>query len=386
MAQDPYRRFGAQQHLRNLYAFLYENPFQQAGRLVPEKTPRGKPFSQTNLPRHWHIPPSSSPMALRGSRHIIPSDEDQDMQENEQLAIGLTAPFRGEPSAVTTTSAGGMRKGVTETPISIQRSHYGLPETVTQVLTGTNYFTVGAINEGTIYQFRLTSLLDREISNAGNPTGGGTIQVGMWNKKFPHQESNVWPDTPAAFPNTYTDPLQWRAWFNKLYNYYHVMGMEYEITIANVNAGSNRGMTVASFIDTYGVNNSTQKHPTNASMRQMEQWPDVNWTLVPSAPTGVSITEACRTIKGYYYPQKVRQNVENDEDVSTWTETGMSPNLTELMTLKFFPAPFSDSSYCAAQVRVQMRFIVQYKDLDPVYRWPSTQSAFNLTAPTDILA
>lgn len=178
--------------------------------------------------------------------------------------------------------------------------------------------------------------------------------------------------------------MQWRAWYTKLYNYYHVVGLEWELTIQNANAFAQGGMVVANYIDTFSVNQATQVHPTTATISQIEQWPDATVTYIDSSGDNTS-DGTQRSIKGYYYPQKVRQNVENDEDVDTWTETSSSPVLAEHMSFKFFPA-WNSQTYVRANCRLKMRFIVQFKDLAPVFRWPASQTpATTLSAPTDIV-
>jgi hypothetical protein len=372
------------------------NPFAQLARFSAHDSP-SETQPVVNLPPHWHIPASGNSRELRGTNMLRRSVTDED-QEMEQAAVEVSR-------ALTTTNAreGGKSggKGRTETPITRQFKSFGLPNTVTQVLTSSRYFSMASTNTTfATYATRLTSEFDLEITTPSTATLPGTINVGNWLQKIPRVFSAVWPATTQPFPSVARDNLQWRTWFNKMYTYYTVLGMEYEITIQNPSNHPNSGIVIATYIDTYSLDNALQVHPAG-NMEQMEQWPDVTWKVVPSvvaspivlttdtvnANNGAGnglIEDSIRTIKGYYYPQKVQNNVENDEDISTWTKVGSTPDLTEALNIKLFRSAFSDTSYALANVRLKTRLIVQFKDLAPAFRWPAGQTGIVLTAPDDI--
>lgn len=312
------------------------------------------------------------------------SDDDEDMQ----MAVAITEPMSNAVALRAEGGGDGARKGAKETPISIQRSHFGLPETVTQVLTGTNYFaaiTPANFQSMTRVQFRLTSIIDRMITTPSTPTPSAAYAAGIYNRMMFPQSSGSWNAAPAFYPSDTTDELQWLDYFVLMYQYYHVMGVEWELTMANPQTNVNCDITVATSIDTYSAGNATNVHPNGASMEEMEQWPDVRWG--PVVPYVTASEKTFRTLKGYYRPGKVKQNVENDEDVKTWTKVNAAPSLTEVLNVYFGKSMFNAvTSSTGLNCRMKWRFIVQFKDLNVPYRWPAiAQTPIAVNAPTDIL-
>lgn len=387
---DPRRRHGLRGALRNVAEaaiFNAANPFAQIQRFIPnaewERDPTRPPPSQTNMVRsqsNLRGRPQASSMA-----HRIPDDDsDETMAEAVQVAQAF-GPARDLPAG-----GSGAKKGATETPVSIQRSHFGLPETVTQVLTGTNYFAVTCpANFQSMMRvpFRLTSIVDRMPNQPAAAVGGAAyVASSLYNSIMPPQNTFAFPATPLLFPSDTTDGLQWLDWYTSFYQYYHVMGVEWELTMFNPQLNAQYGVVVATTIDTYSSANATNVHPSGATMEEMEQWPDVRWHQV--VPYYSTQDAATRTIKGYYRPGKVRQNVENDEDLKTWTKVNASPSLTELLYVHFGKSMFNPSSSIhGLNCRMKWRYIVQFKDLNVPFRWPALgQTPISPTAPGDITA
>ena len=87
----------------------------------------------------------------------------------------------------------------------------------------------------------------------------------------------------------------------------------------------------------------------------------------------------------------VKRNVKNDEDVKTWTATNSTPtDWTEAMTLNFWKAPFNQNGtdLSGVKIQVQLKYVVQFKDLKVQARYPATAlgSTIIQTLPTDALA
>ena len=276
---DPRRRHGLRGALRNVAEaaiFNAANPFAQIQRFIPnaewERDPTRPPPSQTNMVRsqsNLRGRPQASSMA-----HRIPDDDsDETMAEAVQVAQAF-GPARDLPAG-----GSGAKKGATETPVSIQRSHFGLPETVTQVLTGTNYFAVTCpANFQSMMRvpFRLTSIVDRMPNQPAAAVGGAAyVASSLYNSIMPPQSTFAFPATPILFPSDTTDGLQWLDWYTSFYQYYHVMGVEWELTMFNPQLNAQYGVVVATTIDTYSSANATNVHPSGATMEEMEQWPDV---------------------------------------------------------------------------------------------------------------
>lgn len=348
---------------------------------------------------HSHISPEDRKpqrrMVLRGA-------EDEDMEQAVEVSNAFAtagselatnhhsnAANPTRLNSLSASSSGGVGgKGSHETPIARQMPHYGIPETITAVLPGENYFSVICpvtnTQLTTNVQFRLTSTLDRMITSRTTPTASATFAAGVFDKVLPIRSSATgWPATLTAFPTLTTDLLQWRTWYHKMYTYYTVIGVEYTIDVVNAVNDFNRDVVMVSYIDTYSTNNATNIHPTGATLAEMKQWPDVKWKLIRSANAGYSEQTG---IKGYYTPGQAKTNVENDEDIKTWTKVGSAPSLTEILTLGFSNGWMNDTSKGQVNVRIGWRYIVQFKDLNPAFRWPTSgQASISVTAPTDIL-
>lgn len=304
----------------------------------------------------------------------------------------------GGPPSTNALARGGnpepARRGTQETAITPQKAHFGLPETITAVMPTTFYFSavVDPSKDVMLYaQFRLTSMQDQMITNLSTPTAGGPYIKGFWNQMIPTINTFTWPTAgnEVQFPTTGSpDDSQWRGYYHKMYQYYRVLGIEYEFTIQNPQHNVGNDILMATMIDTYSLQSATNVHPlTSTTMTsEIEHWPDVRWHIVRSSQDG-NQTTTYKTIKGHYKPGKVRQNVENDEDVSTWTKVGSSPDLTEKLILAFAKAPFNTNKVSTGvNIRCTLRKIVQYKDLHVPFRWPTenlTDIIFNI--PTDII-
>lgn len=336
--------------------------------------------------------------ASKGASGISPSDkkmphfreEEYDDEEMKDAVDVVPDNSRAVSTRASMIPRGTSSGGNQETRISKQRPHYGLPETVTQVITNTTYFSIITPSDRqqmTRMQFRLNSLQDPIVTSFTTPGVGATYTAGVYNSIMPTGSTNTFPNPLRDFPSGSTDTSQWRAWFNAMYQYYSVLGIEWEITMYNPQYNRNCDIVVATAVDTYSAQSAINVHPSTATMREMEMWPDVRWDYVPShnaAETGM----CQRTIKGFYKTGMVKQNVENDEDVKTWTKTGYSPALTEIMNFYVGKAWINDiTTATGLNCRLKLRMIVQFKDLNVPYRWPAAgQTPINLTAPTDILA
>ena len=286
-----------------------------------------------------------------------------------------------------------------ETPITIQRHHFGLEDTTTKVLTQTNYVAIistGDPQGGTIdFQIRLNTPWDWFLTSLSTPAAGA-YAPGRFTQMMPFGTSTTWPAVGSQlnFPLTMSssEAPQWRTWFGKMYQYYTVLGLEYEITLMNPMTGSNVAgwdMVAYYFTDSYSATNATTIHPRTRPLAEMEQWPDVQFMRVPSSGD-YDTKKNYRTIKGYYRPGSVRSSVENDEDMRTWTKTGSQPSLTEILTVgcgKAWDHPGASTICPGLNVRIDMRWIVQFKDLNVQYRWPAGagQAAITHSAPSEII-
>lgn len=367
----------------------YEARQQTRGREI-EKLKRvvGGAAAATGAVASFKKKPSKEKMSFRRPA-VVSDDEDTDMDVATQLVSG------GELSTRVAATGGAQpaKKGSEETAITPQRPHYGLPETITAVMPSTFYFSALVDTSKDVMvqaEFRLTSMTDQSISTFSTPTPATTYSRGLYSQCLPTSNATAWPAAPniISFPTTgAADNSTWRTYYHKMYQYYRVLGIEYEFVIQNTQYNVGNDVLVATVIDTYSLQSAVNVHPLGITTKpsEMEQWSDVRWNIARSSIDGTQ-NDTYLTVKGYYKPGKVRQNVENDEDVTTWTKVGQSPDLTEKLTILFGKTPFNTSLLShGVNVRVKMRKIVQYKDLNVAYRWPAASlTDIILTAPDDI--
>nr|QJI53773.1 MAG: capsid protein [Parvo-like hybrid virus UC12] len=310
-------------------------------------------------------------------------DDDGDV-EMESKPEAKTAAKSGESAK----STSGTAMGGQDTPITFQKPHYGLPNTITQTLPSTVYFSVipaKLVTGGmTVVQIRLTSLIDQFITSLTTPTATSAYANGTYNKLLAANTGFAWQTTLIDFPTAVTDDMQWRKFFTKMYQYYAVLGLEWELTMHNPSKIINNDIVMGSWVDTYSSNNTTIVHPVGGPSGETEYWPDVRWTRVGSSSDG---TSNFATARGFYKPGLVKNNVENDEDIKTWTKTNASPVYTERLTFAFNKAWCNDvQDFTGLNCRLKLRYHVQFKDLFPVYRWPNIAATPIVTTTADILA
>ena len=235
----------------------------------------------------------------------------------------------------------------------------------------------------------------------------------MWLTK--HSDSTRYPvELADGTANVYERP-QWRDYWAAIYQYYTVLGCEYEIIMYNPlqvknirlmsvaartggltapatlvpidNGWYNTDCVVATQFDTYS---STEGATGNVMpltyYEEIRAFKNIKWTPVPGGQKAI--------IKGVYKPGDAKRNIANDGDVKTWSKTsvGVPTSLSEILTLNFFTDPFFDArlpdAYATTtttepsatgtgmtgviNMEIKLKYIVQYKDLKLQARYPNT--------------
>lgn len=225
------------------------------------------------------------------------------------------------------------------------------------------------------------------------------------------------------FTNAGTDTTEkpaWRDFWGTLYEYYTVLGCEYEIICYNplqveairmnnipsktINAIAypavqikqgagyyNTDCVVATQYDTYSSTAGTTGNVMPLTYyEEVRAFKNIQWTPVPGGKKAV--------IKGTYKPGQASRNISNDGDVKTWTKTseGAPTTLQEILTLNFWTDPFfnarrPDTYYTTSnephdgtnpttasampgvvEMEVKLKYIVQFKDLKQQARYPNS--------------
>ena len=99
-----------------------------------------------------------------------------------------------------------------------------------------------------------------------------------------------------------------------------------------------------------------------------------------------------KTFTGTWVPGSVMKNTKNEEDIKTWYTTGAepSPEWTEQLVLLGMQDELTSSNYTEGgfNIRMDLKWTVQYKDLKQFYRYMDDDSASssttNLVLPDDI--
>lgn len=323
-------------------------------------------------------------------------------RHNPNSGMGDSAgPVHGpetEVQAAARAGGGGGPNGVSkETPISSYPSlTYGVQETHTTILPWV-FWTGMALDKNTAtplqMKIRLNSIYDM-IDNTivAAPADDTTFSVqGFVNKKVGFNgktpySGNGFPVQPTAAAST-TERSQWRDYWAQLYQYYTVLGCEYEVIMVNpignhdtVNGTANLrvyggDIICAEQIDTYSdTAAATGNVMPLTTLVEVMNYKNIKWHKIQANGNGNNLGNTT-IIKGRYTPGSVKRNIVNDGDVKTWTATTIQPTLKEFLTLNFWPHPLSAGTAFGLNIQVRLKYIVQWKDLVAQARYPNSLNA-----------
>lgn len=329
----------------------------------------------------------------------LPEDEEADEWWNDQSGQELIAMAEaaasddpmGEEVSARSSAAGGPNGLSKETPISRYPTlTYGLQETHTTILPFTFWFssachTTGApavmkIRLNSIYNF-ITSAVDGTLTSGGTPVTATNYArpIAPDGKGSNH----MFPET--INDGTYVETPYWRNYWAQLYEYYTVLGCEYKITTGCVNTSSGFAAIVGHTIDSWSdaATESGNITPTT-NLSEAMSLKGMQFDVLPAARPengGQQMT----VIQRRYIPGQAKRNIVNDGDVKTWTKTAFNgtspenfvPTLKDTLNLYFWRAPLanivsSNTEVTACNTQVELKWIVQFKDLRNLPRYPAT--------------
>lgn len=288
-----------------------------------------------------------------------------------------------------------------ETPLSNVKPQYGLPDTVNAVQPALMFYSQIALasysSDASVTKIRMNSMYDMFPDAVSTPSGGTyPMTSGRYNAKIQPLSADItdttyFTDPPRKWPiigSGTTEKPQWRDWYNKMYDFYHVMGVEYDIVIQNPTTKLGSSIVVGLGFDSSSANNTAGTFPT-APINDMRMWPGITWKSLGTSVDG-TLDSNWVSFKGHYTPGQGNRVIENDEDVKTWTKTdGSVPSVNEYLKIYFGRSDWNSqnaTTYMAINVRVKLRLIVQYKQLKTSWRYPSAgETPISLVAPTDIV-
>lgn len=312
------------------------------------------------------------------------------------LTGGEDMEIEGEetaPEAAMARIGGGGPSAVSkETPISSYPSlSYGLQETHTTILPFTCWFNMTGMSTGTTskMQFRMNSPYDMILgavsagAAANNPISGTVY---------------AWPaggdgnGAISGFPesinnNLTTESPYWRRYWEQFYEHYTVLGCEWKITCINPVTYDGSSVILAYNYDAYSDTAAASGNVTpDTNLSELMSLKGVNFKVVEEK-SATTQGRHVQILQGHYKPGQAKRNIINDGDVRTWTRTrfndtdpasnGPIPNLKELLNIWCYKAPLSSITSTtvnkgSVNIQLELKYIVQFKDLRGQARYPVT--------------
>lgn len=174
-------------------------------------------------------------------------------------------------------------------------------------------------------------------------------------------------------------------WYTALYKMMHTMACDYRITF--LNGADNNACTnavVYEIDESYtAASGTTGLVPTNVAAGRIAHWPRLKKHKILSKHRHDSIGGPY-TIQGTWTPKTNTREVVNEESIKTWYPTAAadtaetSPLWVEQKTLLAYSDEFESHYSSFLNVRVDLRYKVQFKDLIPSVRYPyNTETQLN---------
>ena len=294
------------------------------------------------------------------------------------------------------TSNSGGNPASRETPIVNVPPQIGFTETYTTIIPTVFYLSVNKLDTRTVDQLNKVELrMNAPYGILAHPTSFVTqsaatsVERGVSLVQAPNGESHG--TSLIQFPTSYTSSHKpmWLSYWEKIYEVYTVLETQYEITIVPARDDARvRGMVMWEF-DTYGATSTGNVMPA-ARLDDMARFRGVKKKLIgtlngndPRQPDPTPI------ISGTWRPGQLHHNVKNDGDAKTWSVTGAAPNpeYWETLHMRFFKSPMhSNTTDCHYNLRIELKYVVQFKDLKATARYPiAGATGITLALPNDIL-
>lgn len=177
----------------------------------------------------------------------------------------------------------------------------------------------------------------------------------------------------------------YRRWYAKMYQYAHCMETDWRVTYFSGDMNEEfQNIRVYEGLDCQSDGN-TDTIPIDRELGTVDHWPYLKKHDVICRTE----SKACQqyVISGTWNPNKQHpmKMVANEEDVKTWTKLNATDfadrttNYREDVTLLHYSHPDSFNNAAFVNVRVDLRYKIQFKDLSNSLRWPSNVSTLQLT-------
>lgn len=313
-------------------------------------------------------------------------------QKTDETAIAPLAEAR-----MMTTSTGGTFGGISkETPVTIPPTiTHGVQNTHTTICSYLDFFTIRNVD----YRANNATLRLRMNSPGYDPCAFSGITTTGTGKGFSRDIkscnndtdiSHKFPIFPSGTPAANGGPAwsNWALW-TKMYQVYTVIRVHYKLTIHIPRSGSNNGMMIITNEESKTSGDGDENRSINDGNLYMYMGLENHKRHYVGPGTNDAGNEgAFKVIEGMYYPGKFKRNVVNDTDVKTWNKTDATPDLIDNLMIAFFHDPLRATGATAtpqhANCQLEMKAVVQFKDLKEAFRYPANQlTEIDLTYPTD---
>lgn len=188
-------------------------------------------------------------------------------------------------------------------------------------------------------------------------------------------------DTMDATAGEFLESPYWRDHWLQFYEYWTVIECRYKIHIYNTMATNKRSLSV--FHGYSGI----QQPPLLAAgttgaditFDTFRRWKGFQHkTLGPIVASGTSVhTDDHRTtISGVYHPGDGTHEIIEDELVETWIRGANVPKEQNTLCLIFTRGPLNDSTTSSVtfDYRVELEYVVQFKDQKSAYAFPTSST------------
>lgn len=231
---------------------------------------------------------------------------------------------------------------------------------------GVKYHKPVGVNYGRAIQFPTTTRCS--TSGTATTTNGG---------KFGYSRG----DNSVAANGDY--PMAWRPYYERVYRNRHVMQCDWQLTIENAVEGSyHRGVALETIESVTTQDVPTPTTPIDQPLSRLLRFKNIKKHQL--ACRNAQGGKVANVIHGSWSPNKnIRRDVVDEEKTKVWYPTkgpnGPSPaNWQEYAQYLFYNDEMSDNQNCYFNCRLDMNYVVQYRDLMENIRFPSTSDATSL--------
>ena len=305
-------------------------------------------------------------------------------------AVNMTDTPTPAPEATATralSSNSTTSSGSYETPVTNAKARYGLENTHTAVLPFDMYFSTFDLDNHTK---RIPGTFSIDLTNPIQPfqtaithvleNSTAAIATGIYDRPLrPDQTS--WLNQVGIFPQQYAanGSVQWWNWWTQIYDSYHVIGVHWRLTCDNQGYSQHDDVVIAYGVDTFTADDTTNKMPNAPMFEDIQRWENtlqykfvegttqggLAYNLAPPVLEGNPVI-----LEGTYHPYEKPTIVMNDAEHRTWSYVNQAPTLREQMKFYIYTAPLSTNEAVRLNFRLEMKFIVQFKDLKNQFHFP----------------